>query len=347
VGMMPGLRDLDYTAPELDATGRSIESVQLPTGMIPWFPGGHADPWNHVEAAMALTATGRRAAAEAAYGWLAATQLDDGSWHAYYASDGSIEEHRRDTNVTAYVAAGVCHHYLSTGDDGFLQSMWPTVEAALDWVLRWQQPGGEIAWAVSPRGEVMSATPPEAGRSAVALLAACSSVCTSLRAGIACAAAVGLDRSDWRRALARLQGAIATRPDAFAPKDEFAMDWYYPVLGGALDDASSVRRIEQGWSTWVIAGRGVRCRSDSAWVTTAETAELAMACVRLGRSAEAAGLLDATRAHRMSSGAYLTGVVYPGGDQFPPGEQSTYSAAAVVLAAQMLAGSPATTGVLG
>ena len=38
---------------EVEATVDSIAEIQLPNGMIPWFPGGHADPWNHVEAAMA------------------------------------------------------------------------------------------------------------------------------------------------------------------------------------------------------------------------------------------------------------------------------------------------------
>ena len=42
----------------------SIAALQLPSGMILWFPGGHADPWNHVEAAMALSVGGRVAEAE-------------------------------------------------------------------------------------------------------------------------------------------------------------------------------------------------------------------------------------------------------------------------------------------
>ena len=42
------------TAAELQQTVDAIADWQLPSGMIPWFPGGHADPWNHVEAAMAL-----------------------------------------------------------------------------------------------------------------------------------------------------------------------------------------------------------------------------------------------------------------------------------------------------
>ena len=52
--------------------------------MIPWFPGGHADPWNHVEAAMALDLGGRRAEADRAYEWLVDLQRADGSWHQYY-----------------------------------------------------------------------------------------------------------------------------------------------------------------------------------------------------------------------------------------------------------------------
>ena len=41
------------TAHQLQGSAASIAEWQLPNGMIPWFPGGHADPWNHVEAAMA------------------------------------------------------------------------------------------------------------------------------------------------------------------------------------------------------------------------------------------------------------------------------------------------------
>ncbi|MCY4194289.1 MAG: prenyltransferase, partial [bacterium] len=43
------------SASDLALTAAGIADWQLPTGMIPWFPGGHADPWNHVEAAMALS----------------------------------------------------------------------------------------------------------------------------------------------------------------------------------------------------------------------------------------------------------------------------------------------------
>ena len=80
---VPGI----LSAHEAARTGDAIASWQLDTGMIPWFPGGHADPWNHVEACMALALTGHRFAAERGYQWLVDIQRPDGSWHQYYLAD--------------------------------------------------------------------------------------------------------------------------------------------------------------------------------------------------------------------------------------------------------------------
>src|SRR5438046_1127547 len=115
------------TADELASTIERIAEWQLPSGMIPWFPGGHADPWNHVEAAMALALGGHEAEALRAYEWLVRMQRPDGAWHQYYLAD-SIEQDKLDANVCAYVATGVWHHYLLTGDAGFTETMWPRSE---------------------------------------------------------------------------------------------------------------------------------------------------------------------------------------------------------------------------
>ena len=55
------LRDIDdtVTAESLRGTVDHIAAIQLPSGMIPWSPGAHADPWNHSEAVMALAVGGR------------------------------------------------------------------------------------------------------------------------------------------------------------------------------------------------------------------------------------------------------------------------------------------------
>ena len=90
----------------------AIASVQLPDGNIPWIPGGHTDPWNLVEAALALDVGGRHAEAARAYEWLRSMQNPDGSWHAYYVGN-DVKDPTLDTNVACYLATGVWHHYLS------------------------------------------------------------------------------------------------------------------------------------------------------------------------------------------------------------------------------------------
>jgi len=86
---------------------------------------------------MALDVGARFAAAERAFEWLTRTQHDSGSWYAYY-SGNDVKEHTLDTNVSCYVANGVWHHYLATGDRGFLEDLWPIVERAIDFVLELQ-----------------------------------------------------------------------------------------------------------------------------------------------------------------------------------------------------------------
>ena len=38
---------------------------------------------------------------------------------------------------------------------------------------------------------------------------------------------------------------IRTEPEAFEPKDRWAMDWYYPVLGGALSARTAKARLAE------------------------------------------------------------------------------------------------------
>ncbi len=319
--------------PEVAATAEAIASVQLESGMIPWCRGGHSDPWNHVEATMALAVGGLRTEAERAYQWLVDSQHGDGSWCMYDLTAG-VEQPRRDTNVCAYVAAGTWHHYLLTGDAGFLATMWPVVGRAIDFVLRFQQPGGEITWSVEPDGTL--------GR--YALLTGSSSVYFSLRCAIAIAEHLGLDRPEWELAAGRLRHALAYSPESFEPKDRWAMDWYYPVLCGAVRGPEGEARIDERWSEFVMPGLGVRCVSDRPWVTAAETSECVMALDALGRVEDAHHLFAWAQALRDDDGSYWTGWVHPERLHFPGGERTTYTAAAVVLAADTLAGTGPASG---
>ncbi|HVL28822.1 MAG TPA: hypothetical protein VM390_11785 [Acidimicrobiales bacterium] len=313
---------------EVAATAGWIAAVQQPDGMIPWFPGGHADPWNHVEAAMALTVAGRVAEARRAFRWLAAAQRPDGAWHQYYrGSPPQVEVALLDANVTAYVATGVWHHLLATGDRAFAAEMAPVVERALAFVLGLQAPGGEVVWARHADGTPWS----------FALLSASSSTCLSLRCGAALAGPAAPAGRTWVAAAGRLAEAIAHRPQAFLPKDRWSMDWFYPVLAGAVGGEGARRRLAAGRDRFVMDGLGVRCVADQPWVTAAETSEAALAHLAAGLPEEAATLLEWAQHLRAPDGSYLTGMVHPGRASFPGGERTTYSAAAVLLANDALA----------
>lgn len=326
---VPGI----LSAAEAEETAARIAEWQLPSGMIPWFPGGHADVWNHTEAAMALLVAGRRPAAERAYEWLVATQRPDGAWHQYYLADG-IEQDKLDANTCAYVATGVWQHWLVTRDRGFLETMWAVVEPAIEFVLGLQTPRGEILWARHADGTPWS----------FALLTGSSSICHSLRCAIAIANELGHDRPEWELRVARLAHVIEHEPDAFAPKHRWAMDWYYPVIAGVLTGDRGREHLAGRRDTFLMEGKGVRCVSDRPWVTAAETCECTLAHLAVGERELAVEMFGWARSLRTDDGHYFTGIVYPQEVHFPADERSTYTAAAVILAADAISGASPASG---
>jgi hypothetical protein len=323
-----GIIDRAQVAQTVDA----IASVQLADGNIPWVVGGQTDPWNLVEAAMALDVGGRLADAERAYDWLARMQRVDGSWHAYYQGD-DVKDHALDTNVTCYVANGVWHHYLTARDRGFLESMFPVVERAIDFALDHQHSTGEIEWDADPARLEGNG----------ALLTGSSSIYSSLRCALAAAEHLGRERPDWELSLGSLAIAIAHRPERFLDKERWAMDWYYPILSGVLRGHAAEARIAAKWTTFVAPGRGVRCVSDQPWITAAETCELVMALDAIGLHERALDLFRWVQFLRHDDGSYWTGMNFREDrfaewGEFYTAEQPTWNSAAVVLAAETLGG---------
>ncbi len=329
LGGVPGV----LTSDELAMTGAYLASLQRPNGQIPWFEGGHCDPWNHVEVAMALTVTGYVGEARAAYRWLADAQLGDGSWFNYYLGD-RVKDARLDTNVCAYIATGLYHYCLATNDVDFVASLWTNVERAMEFVLRWQKGDGTIRWSLDAQGRLESS----------ALLTGSSSIFHSLCCAVALAERLGFSKPEWELAAGRLGHAVSHHPGAFAPKNEFAMDWYYPIFSGALRGERGEKRIDDGFERHVMDGLGVRCVSTNDWITAAETAECVLALDALGLTSRALDLFRCTNLHRRDDGAYWTGIAYPDRVTFPDRETTSYTAAAVLLAADALSSSSRAAG---
>ncbi|HWM35924.1 MAG TPA: prenyltransferase [Streptomyces sp.] len=326
------------TAAQARQTVNGLLAVQRSDGAIPWFRGGHLDPWDHVEAAMALDTAGEHEAAETAYRWLAKHQLPDGSWYAAYADGDAAQptDRTRETNFCAYAAVGVWHHYLATGDDAFLERLWPVVVGAVEFVLRLQQPGGQIGWKREADGTPVTD----------ALLTGSSSVHQALRCALALAEHREEPQPDWELALGLLGHAVRRHPERFLDKSRYSMDWYYPVLGGALRGDAARARIDERWDSFVVPGLGVRCVLPNPWVTGGESAELALALWAMGESDKALQILKWVQHLRAEDGLYWTGYVFED-DAIWPEELTTWTAGSLLLAVAALGGDEPTVQVFG
>ncbi|MEU0539126.1 prenyltransferase [Nocardia sp. NPDC005978] len=327
-GELPAVPGI-LTSADIRRTGESIAAAQEPDGALPWFTGGHTDPWDHIESAMGLTVAGLWDEARDAYLWSAKTQRPDGSWPAQVRR-GLIENADSDTNFCAYLATGILHFATVTGDLGFAASLWPAVRSGIDFVLGQQGPHGEIYWSTGSPGE--------------ALLTGCSSIHHSLGCAVGLAEQLGDPRPEWAAARRLLGDALRHRPELFLDKSRYSMDWYYPILGGALRGPEATARIERHRDEFMVPGLGIRCVSDAPWVTGAETCELVLALEANGDHDTATRLFGEIQHLRESDGSYWTGMVFTDGKRWPE-ERTTWTAAAVILAADALSRTTAGNGI--
>jgi hypothetical protein len=313
-------------------TATSIARTQEPSGAIPWSTFGHTDPWDHVECAMALTTAGLLEPATAAYEWCRRQQRADGSWPIRIRA-GVVEDANSDSNFCAYLATGVWHHVLATGDDAFAERMWPTVRAAIDFILDLQLPGGEICWAQTPSGPLHEA-----------LLTGSASSYHSIRCALALAEHLNEPQPEWEVAVGRLGHAVVAHPEAFAEKPHHSMEWYYPILGGALRGPDAEARINDRWSDFVVSGLGIRCVDDRPWVTGAETCEFVLTLEAMADRDRALEQFANMQHLREGDGSYWTGLVYADGKRWPV-ERTTWTGAAVILAADALSAATCANGI--
>ncbi len=306
---------------DIDLMASFIAGLQKVSGEIPWSDGGKTDPWDHVESAMALAVTGYLEEARRAYEWLAAIQLPDGSWWASYR-DGVPDDMTKDTNMSTYVAVGLYHYYLTTRDRAFVRRIWPTVKRGIEFTLSLQAPGGQIYWAKNSDDVV----------DPMSLLTGCSSIFMSMKCALATAAVLGESHPSWEEALVKLGEAIRNRPSLFNMiKSRYSMDWYYPVLCGAVTGDDARKRIDKYWHKFVVPNWGIRCVSDRPWVTIAESAECVIALAAMGDFEQARTVMRWIERKKYDDGSYWMGVTFPDGVIWPE-ERTSWTSAAVILA---------------
>ena len=226
----------------------AILEVQRPDGMIPWFPGGHGDPWNHVEAAMALAATGELAAAARGLEWLARRQRADGSWHPTTTPAASRRpaSTRTPSPTSRPASSSTCGR---AGIPASPASMWPS------------STGRSTSSSRSAPRTARSRGPstPAAGRPRTRSSRRARRSTTASVRGVRLAATLGLERPDWARPPPGSAGLSAGASRSSPTKREFAMDWYYPALAGVLGLGAARVRLRARLGEFVVPEAGGCC----------------------------------------------------------------------------------------
>ena len=206
---------------------------------------------------------------------------------------------RPTTRPTSRPASGTCT--AARPDPDFLAEMWPTIERAIDFVVRMQQPYGGIAWAHEQQGKPWRAP----------LLTGSSSTHGSLvcarahrRAPRPRSAALGVERAPASHACCATTSRASTRPTCRSSTGRHSMDWYYPVLGGALRGRGGARAPARPRAARRLLEEGVGCRcvKDRPWYTDGRDlrarAGATTPCGLTRRAAPDAVVLDHRAAHR-------------------------------------------------
>ena len=306
-----------------------ILKVQNQDGSIPWEENKKLDPWDHIEAAMGLSVAGKKEEAESAFLWLKENQLSDGSWYSEYLMSSPVTK-RKETNFSAYIATGLWHYYLIFEDKNFLKFMLPTITKSVNFVTSMQTEQGDIYWASEEDKEILDDS----------LITGSSSIYKSLE----CASAIFnlLGESSLQADISKknLKNSILNNPERYdrnwESKSRYSMDWYYPILCGIYDDKKSRKDIETKWSKFIVDDMGCKCVEEEPWVTVAESSELVVALVKIGLREEALKIFNSLHQWRdTQDGLYWTGYVYKD-KKFWPVEKPTWTAGAVILAADAL-----------
>ena len=311
---------------------RSVEyilKVQNQDGSIPWEVNKKLDPWDHIEAAMGLSVSGKKEEAESAFLWLKTNQLSDGSWYSEYLMSSPVTK-RKETNFSAYIATGLWHYYLIFEDKNFLKFMLPTIIKCVNFVTSMQTEQGDIYWASEEDKEILDDS----------LITGSSSIYKSLECASAIFNLLGESSLQTDISKKNLKNSILNNPERYdrswESKSRYSMDWYYPILCGLYDDKKSIKDIETKWSKFIVDDMGCKCVEEEPWVTVAESSELVVALVKIGLREEALKIFNSLHQWRdKQDGLYWTGYVYKD-KKFWPVEKPTWTAGAVLLAADAL-----------
>ncbi len=306
--------------------GAHIKSIQYKSGAIPSNEDGTHDPWDHIESIMGLNIYKDIEASKSAFNWLTHHQNSDGSWYAKYYKTDAIEKNKP-THFSPYIAVAALHFFRIFKDINFLQSIWSSIELAVNFSVELQQDNGTIPWSINNNSQIENDY----------LLTGCSSILKSIECGIALSKILNETENieKWKKAHLLLSNAIQEpdgKFDLIKDRKRFSMDWYYPILSGCLKQHEKLHYINKIFKDFYLDGIGIKCVIEEPWVTVAETSEFILALMCAGYDDEAKRLLFDVLNISDEEGIPFMGWQYEQ-NIFWPEEKPSWTAAALMLSA--------------
>ena len=306
--------------------GAYIKSIQYKSGAIPSNEDGTHDPWDHIESIMGLNIYKDIEASKSAFNWLTHHQNSDGSWYAKYYKTDAIEKNKP-THFSPYIAVAALHFFRIFKDINFLQSIWSSIELAVNFSVELQQDNGTIPWSINNNSQIENDY----------LLTGCSSILKSIECGIALSIILNETENieKWKKAHLLLSNAIQDpdgKFDLIKDRKRFSMDWYYPILSGCLKQDEKSHYINKIFKDFYLDGIGIKCVIEEPWVTVAETSEFILALMCAGYDDEAKRLLFDVLNISDEEGIPFMGWQYEQ-NIFWPEEKPSWTAAALMLSA--------------
>ena len=306
--------------------GAYIKSIQYKSGAIPSNEDGTHDPWDHIESIMGLNIYKDIEASKSAFNWLTHHQNSDGSWYAKYYKTDAIEKNKP-THFSPYIAVAALHFFRIFKDVNFLQSIWSSIELAVNFSVELQQDNGTIPWSINNNSQIENDY----------LLTGCSSILKSIECGIALSKILNETENieKWKKAHLLLSNAIQEpdgKFDLIKDRKRFSMDWYYPILSGCLKQDEKSHYINKIFKDFYLDGIGIKCVIEEPWVTVAETSEFILALMCAGYDDEAKRLLFDVLNISDEDGIPFMGWQYEQ-NIFWPEEKPSWTAAALMLSA--------------
>ena len=306
--------------------GAYIKSIQYKSGAIPSNEDGTHDPWDHIESIMGLNIYKDIEASKSAFNWLTHHQNSDGSWYAKYYKTDAIEKNKP-THFSPYIAVAALHFFRIFKDINFLQSIWSSIELAVNFSVELQQDNGTIPWSINNNSQIENDY----------LLTGCSSILKSIECSIALSKILNKTENieKWKKAHLLLSNAIQEpdgKFDLIKDRKRFSMDWYYPILSGCLKQQEKLHYINKIFKDFYLDGIGIKCVIEEPWVTVAETSEFILALMCAGYDDEAKRLLFDVLNISDEEGIPFMGWQYEQ-NIFWPEEKPSWTAAALMLSA--------------